>query len=190
MKSIIKQSHAYAAKNLRQGDVAIDATVGNGNDLLFLARAVGPSGTVFGFDIQRAAYLAARKLLTEAGITDRVRWIHDGHEHMADHMPSEDHGQVRSIMFNLGYLPGGDKSITTKPRTTIVALNQALSLIAPDGVIVVTVYPGHPGGRAESDAVAAWARSLSTAGHDVEELQDMNASNVAPWLLVVNRATS
>ena len=129
---------------LGQGDAAIDATVGNGHDTEFLARCVGPKGHVFGFDIQQKALARARSLLDQNSLTDRVRLLCANHAKMADHLPKEIKGEVQAIMFNLGYLPGGDKSLITNPADTIEALNAAHELLKPAGILTILSYRGHP----------------------------------------------
>ncbi len=141
------------AARLATGDRAVDATVGNGHDLHFLAGAVGADGHVWGFDIQEGALCGARRRLP-AHLQHRVTLLHHGHEHMGAHVAPG----VAAIMFNLGYLPGGDHSVTTRVDTTIAALEAALGLLAPGGCISVLAYTGHPGGREEAQAVAAWLR--------------------------------
>ena len=61
--SLVQQAHATLAAIISEGDITIDATVGNGHDTLFLARHVGASGTVYGFDIQEAALDSAWRRL-------------------------------------------------------------------------------------------------------------------------------
>lgn len=160
-RSLVHRAHSALTHILREGDAAIDATVGNGHDTLFLARAVGEQGKVYGFDIQEAALDSAWRRLEDEGVAGRVSLYHAGHEAMALALPESLRGQVRAVMFNLGYLPGGDKARTTAIATTLAALEQARELLAPGGAISVLAYTGHPGGREEAEAVKAWARGLA-----------------------------
>ena len=160
--NLVNQAQTALAKVLQAGDVAIDATVGNGHDTLFLARAVGEAGRVYGFDIQQAALDKAWQRLDEVGMAEWVSLYHAGHETMALHLPEQWRGRVKVVMFNLGYLPGGDKSRTTGSATTLAALQQSLEWLAPDGLLSVIVYTGHPGGMAEALAVREWIMSLPT----------------------------
>lgn len=146
-----------AARVLAAGARAIDATAGRGNDTLFLARQVGAAGKVYAFDIQAAALAAARCKLTAAGLLDRVELIPAGHERMREYVKAP----VQAVMFNLGYLPGGCPEIMTKPATTIRAMEKGLELLAAGGVMTVVAYPGHPGGRAETEAVAQYLLNLN-----------------------------
>lgn len=156
-RSAVERAHRAAAAVLRPGDWAVDATVGRGNDTRFLAEQVGATGRVDGLDIQAQALDSARRNLAEAGLAERVRFHHGGHEDLATLVPGHARGNVRVVLFNLGYLPGGDKVRTTRPPTTLAALEAARHLVAPGGRVIVVAYPGHSGGAAETAAVAEWA---------------------------------
>ncbi|BCX89615.1 hypothetical protein MIN45_P1988 [Methylomarinovum tepidoasis] len=147
--------HAIAAR-LHPGDTAIDATAGNGHDTLFLARRVGENGRVLAFDVQPRALRQARERLRQAGLTARVTWHCLGHEHMDQTVPEDWRPRLRAVMFNLGYLPRGDKRLITTAATTTAALEKALALLAPGGRISLIAYTGHPGGRQECEAVRDW----------------------------------
>jgi SAM-dependent methyltransferase len=142
-------------KHVREGDLAVDATAGNGHDTAFLAELVGPGGRVWAFDVQRCAIDATAARLVALGLGARVELICGGHETVAEFAPSG----LGVVMFNLGYLPGGDHALVTRPETTVRALSAALRLLRPGGVLTCVVYPGHPGGTEEAAAVrAAFAR--------------------------------
>lgn len=151
--------HDLVAGRLAEGDLAIDATVGKGLDTRFLAACVGTSGRVEGFEIQESALALARPLLADF---PQVRLHHRGHERMAEFVS----GPAQAILFNLGYLPSGDKSITTTPETTRQGLMAGLTLLGPEGILSVVVYPGHPGGREEAQAVEDWFASLDGEHYD------------------------
>lgn len=160
--SILDFAHTLAAAGLEPGGLAIDATVGNGHDTLFLVQEVGAGGRVIGFDVQDDALTATRERIQSRApnASDRLRLIRAGHETMMSHMDEDALGAVGAIMFNLGYLPGGDHSVTTEPATTRRALAASLKLLRPGGVLTIVAYPGHEGGEAEAEAVANWAASL------------------------------
>jgi predicted methyltransferase len=158
--SLVQQAHLAVAAVVEPGDTVIDATVGNGHDTLFLAQQVGHSGKVYGFDIQEAALDNAYQRLQLAGQTAQVSLYHAGHEAMAVLLPQTLAGRVKAVMFNLGYLPGGDKQRTTGASTTLAALQASLSLLAPGGVISLLAYTGHHGGREEAEQLKAWLAYL------------------------------
>lgn len=164
-------AHQRLAAVIETGDYAVDATVGNGHDTLFLASQVGETGHVWGFDIQAAALANAQARLIEQGLSDRVSLIEAGHETLTAQLPNHALGKLAAVMFNLGYLPGSNKAITTRADTTLSALAAAAANLRPGGVVSVLVYRGHPGGQAEADAVAAWSQAQSSEKFSVEQLQ-------------------
>lgn len=184
--SLVKQAHNALADIIFDGDCAIDATVGNGHDTLFLARRVGEQGTVYGFDIQEAALDEAYRRLSEEGLAQRVSLYHAGHEVMTAALPESVPGKVKAVMFNLGYLPGGDKQRTTGIATTLAALDQSRTFLTPGGMISVLAYTGHPGGREEAEAVKAWATALSPDFYDVRVVIPKSGAGPAPeWIQIV-----
>jgi len=145
---------------LGDGALAIDATVGNGHDTLFLAGRVAPQGHVIGFDIQRPALEKTRARLFAASLEAAATLHFCGHERMLEKVPPDWSGRVSTVMFNLGYLPGGDKGLTTSPATTLSALDQALYLLRVGGLISLLVYRGHHGAKAEASAILTWLERL------------------------------
>lgn len=176
-------SHFFLRERLKSGDRAVDATCGNGHDTLFLARLVGPEGKVWAFDVQEGALAATEERLAEAGCRERVALVHGGHERLAEVVTEP----VRAVVFNLGFLPGAPRETVTTPATTLAGLEQAAALLLPEGIIVVAVYTGHPGGAEEGDAVEAWAAGLSPGRFNVWRCRQANRSGAAPSLIVVER---
>lgn len=185
--SLVQQAHQLLAGVLLEGDIAIDATVGNGHDTLFLAGRVGATGKVYGFDIQQQALDSAWQRLEQAGEVAQVSLYHAGHETMGLLLPQTAQGRVKAVMFNLGYLPGGDKRRTTGASTTLAALQAALSLLAPGGLISLLAYTGHPGGREEAELVKAWAGSLPQDLFSVSITVPPSEGGSAPEWVVVQR---
>jgi 16S rRNA C1402 N4-methylase RsmH len=168
---------------LKPGGWAVDATAGNGHDTLFLAQQVGPGGRVFAFDVQAAAVVATQQMTAEH---PHVSVIHAGHERMAQHLPTEAKGRLAAVMFNLGYLPGADKSMITQTETTLSALAQALDYLQPSGMLTIILYPGHSGGAEEAQAVRAHFDSLP-ASFTVSQFRRLHTRQPAPELLIVER---
>jgi predicted methyltransferase len=169
---------------LPAGGLAIDATVGNGHDTVFLANQVGPTGRVYGFDVQASALEAAAR--RTRGL-DQVRFIHAGHEQMVARVPADAAGRINAIMFNLGYRPGGERSIVTRPETTLAAFRQGLDLLAPGGRMSLVLYPGHEGGAEEAEAVRDAARHLNR-GFTAGSFQRIDARADMPELVLVERS--
>ncbi len=153
---LVALAQAAVAEVLKEGAWAVDATVGNGHDTLFLARAVGAGGRVFGFDIQEPALKRSRARLGQAGLLAQFELFHSGHEWMGQHLPEAARGRIGAVMFNLGYLPGSDKERTTALPSTLAALETALGLLAPGGRITLLAYTGHPGGAQEAEGIKRW----------------------------------
>ncbi len=155
-RPLTRLAHARLAEHLSPGDIAIDATAGNGHDTLFLARRVGPEGQVHAFDVQPRALAATRERLAASGCETPVRLYLESHARMQAVLPAELAGRVAAVTFNLGYLPGSDHAVVTARDSTLEALAQALALLRPGGLLSVLAYRGHPGGETEARAVATW----------------------------------
>jgi ubiquinone/menaquinone biosynthesis C-methylase UbiE len=180
-------SHRLIRQAVKPGDVAVDATVGNGHDTCLLAELVGPNGQVFGFDIQPLALSRAAERLREKRLADRVQLCLAGHERLREHIPDEHHGAVRAVMFNLGYLPGSDKTVKTKAETTILALQASLDVLAPGGIISVVIYSGHPEGKTEQEALYQWASQLDQRTVQVAVYQFLNQTGNPPSLMALEK---
>ena len=168
---------------LRPGDTAVDATLGNGHDACRLAELVGPSGRLIGFDIQPDAVERSRERLTGAGLIGRCELHAVGHEHIAEIVREP----VRLIVFNLGWLPGGDKSVTTRRETTRRAVTDALTLLEPMGVLTLCAYPGHEEGEAELRMLTEMFSALRPQEYNVLHQRFLNAGPGAPECFIVQR---
>ncbi len=186
LPSVLGFTQDLIGQALTEGDVAIDATVGNGHDTLFLAHCVGSSGMVFGFDIQEEALKAAQARLLEAGLEARTRLILASHETMADWVGPYLLGRrIQAVMFNLGYRPGGDRSRITRPETTLPALDAALKLLGSGSLLTIVLYPGHPGGLVESEAVQEWVQAQLPHCSAVLRYEFLNPNSPPPILLAL-----
>ena len=165
------------------GDTAVDATMGNGHDTLMLCEAVGTEGRVYAFDVQEQALEETRKRLQEHGMAERAVLLCTGHEHMAEYVRES----VKAVMFNLGWLPGGDHRVTTRWETTKQAVESALELLAPMGVLVICVYPGHPEGEREAGELAGLLSGLSNREYNVLHQRFLNATAGAPECFIVQK---
>ena len=181
LPSAVRWAQLLLKDRLQGGDIAIDATAGNGHDTLFLALTVGPSGHVHAFDVQEAAIQHTRQRLIDAGIDPSVYTLfHAGHETMKTHVPAGAHGSVQAIMFNLGYLPGSDKAVITQTSKTLAALAQGLEILAAGGLMTVVVYPGHDGGAEEALAIEELASALDSRAFEIQHLRPVNPGASPP----------
>lgn len=187
--SLAETAHEMIRAHLHPGDRAIDATLGNGHDALFLAQCVGEAGHVYGFDIQSQALQSTRLRLQEQGLQVRITLLLASHAEMARHVPQAWHGRIQAIMFNLGYLPGTDKSVITQPESTLAALTSACALLARHGLMTVMVYPGHAGGDEEARAVEQWMRQLNPERYQIQIIFSHHHQASAPRLFVLRKLT-
>ncbi|MDI3546561.1 MAG: hypothetical protein PWR10_213 [Halanaerobiales bacterium] len=179
-------SHQLFKEHIKKGAIVIDATAGNGHDTLFLAKLVGPEGQVLAFDIQERAIRRTEVLLEKEGISDRVRLIQDGHENLGDYLNTS----VDGILFNLGYLPGGDKEIITRPETTLKAVKSGLRLLKPGGLMALVIYSGHPGGREEKEALLKYAVSLDYQEYNVLHYHFVNQFKAPSEVLAIKKRSN
>ena len=129
--------HEFLRRTVKPGDFCIDATAGKGRDTALLCRLTGDAGRVLAFDIQEAAMAQTKALLAAEGLTAEV--IRDSHANMERYAAAE---TVDCVVFNFGRLPGGDPSIFTRSDTSVAALEAALRLLKPGGVIAIALYYG------------------------------------------------
>ncbi len=165
---------------IKPGDVAIDATVGNGFDTCFLAERVKEIGHVYGFDLQEQAIESTHRRLEEAGLTN-VLLIQQSHADLSHHVKKP----VKAAMFNLGYLPRSDHSIVTKAKTTIAALEQVTEQLVSDGMVTILAYRGHKGGPEEAEAVESWLQDQQDC--TVERIDSQPAKPTSPVLFVMKK---
>lgn len=175
---------AIIEKALYDGAIAVDATLGNGHDCLWLCRLVGGQGRVYGFDIQEEAVERSRIRLTENGMEKRATLIHDGHQNMLAHVEKE---SADAIMFNLGWLPGAQHGVTTFTETTLLAVNAALEVLKQEGVMTICVYPGHDEGARERETLIRWAKELDEKRYDAMIQSYLNQSNDPPLMIAVKK---
>lgn len=183
--SLVELAHSLVKANIKPGSIAIDATVGNGRDTAFLLDLIKPNGKVFGFDIQEMAIEQTLTNLHDSPYLDCLALINSSHADMCKFIPSVYHSKVSAIMFNLGYLPGGDKRIITQAGSTLAALSAARQLLAMDGIITVLAYPGHEGGEMEADQVKQWCLSLNQERNQAKVYKSQSDNPSAPVLFVV-----
>jgi len=167
---------------VRSGDTVIDSTVGNGNDTVFLAELVGVSGTVYGFDIQEEALRNARAILPEA-LEERVEFLHASHATIAEKICED----VSLVLFNLGYLPGADRTITTSAEITCAACKAALQKLRIGGVILCVVYRGHAEGEQEWHELCAYGKTLKQNEYNFFTLDFPNQANNPPGLIAFQK---
>jgi len=185
LKNALTQSHDYIKSVVEFGDIVIDATAGNGNDTFMLAKLVGELGKVYSFDIQEKAIKNTYNKLLDAGVEERVTLINDGHQNMDKHVSEK--GKIKAVMFNLGYLPGGDHNISTKYHTTIEAIKKAMDIIMTGGLICIVVYYGGDTGFEERDRVMQFVETINAKEFVVMKTCYVNQVNCPPFLICIEK---
>jgi tRNA A58 N-methylase Trm61 len=171
--------HLLLKNEIAAGDFAIDATAGNGHDTVFLAKAVGETGRVLAIDVQAEAIASTAAQLEKEGLRDRVALHRGCHTDLARIAGGE---RPQAVVFNLGYLPGGDHGIITQTGDTLGALAAAAEILKPGGVIAIVCYPGHDGGDEEAAAVTGFIASL--AAHRTARYGMVATEKPAPLLFL------
>jgi len=186
----LKSARFIAADCLRRfllpGDTVVDATMGNGHDTLMLCELVGSTGCVHAFDVQAQAVENTRKRLEEAGVIERAQLHLTGHEHICEYVKEP----AQAVMFNLGWLPGGNKEITTRWETTKIAVTNALKLLTIEGVCIICVYPGHEAGDYEREQLTQMLSALKPQDFNVLHHRFINAGPGAPECYILQKQPS
>ncbi|EPP34479.1 rRNA methylase family protein [Chlamydia ibidis] len=182
--NVVKLSHAIFRDIVRPGDLVVDATCGNGRDSLVLARILQGVGRLVVYDIQDYALENARKLfastlsMQESSIIQLKKMSHEFVEEKG----------AKLFHYNLGYLPSGDKSITTLVASTIASIRRALDFVSDDGAITVVCYPGHEEGEKETREIIAFGETLSPKIWQVNLFRLINRTK-APQLILFRRVS-
>ena len=176
-------AHFFLRERVRAGDLVVDATCGNGQDTVLLAELAGETGRVLAFDLQESAIERTRERLKDAGLDKRVELVLSGHERISEILSEP----AKAFVFNLGYLPSGDRRIITTSGSTLSALGQARKLLQPSGLILISVYTGHDGGEEEWETVKGWCQALPPGEFNVWQSCQLNRGETAPFLVVVEK---
>lgn len=179
IKRPLHLSHDFLAEVLDDGAVAVDATMGNGNDTAFLAQH---AKKVYAFDVQEQALKSTQERL-EKQVISNAQLILDGHQNLDKYVNEP----IRAAIFNLGYLPSADKTVITKPDTTLVAIEKILERLEIGGRLAIMIYYGHEGGDMEKDAVLEYVNQLDQWLFTVMLYQPLNQINQPPFLVMIEK---
>lgn len=180
-KNALKLSHEYLKAHINKTDVCVDATMGRGRDTLLLSQLVGSSGKVFAFDIQPEALESTQNLLEENGITN-AHLILDSHHNLKSYVQC-----AKCVVFNLGFLPGGDHTIFSHSDTSIKAIEAALDIIPTDGFVSICSYYGGDTGFEERDNLLAFLEKLDSKKYTVMLHSFYNRPNCPPLFIVIEK---
>lgn len=184
LNNVLEVSQIFLPQFSFSGMVAVDATAGNGHDTLLLSRLAGENGFVIAMDIQETALNTTKILLDKEAEFDNVKLVLDSHANIASYL---DGRKLQMAVFNLGYLPGGDKSITTNANEVIKALNNLFPFLLSGAVVFVTVYPGHLPGEKEACILEEYFAHLPQKQYSVMKNSFINQKNSPPQLFVINK---
>ncbi len=184
---ILPYARKLLQSTVKEGDITIDATMGNGHDTVFLAKLVGETGHVYGFDIQELAIQKTTERINNENLSNQVTLLQRSHAEVKKVIPTSLHEKLKGAIFNLGYLPGSDKSVVTVPESTISAIEQILEMMAPEGIIVVVIYHGHEGGEIEKDALMNFAQNIPQDLAHVLTYRFINQANNPPFILAIEK---
>ena len=193
MVDLLELQKEFLRKHIGKGSVVCDFTAGNGHDSEFLSKTVGETGRLYAFDIQSAACESTKNHLAESGCPQNYTIINDSHANCKEYV----HEKINAGMFNLGWLPGSDRKVTTRRESTLKAVNAAIELLAPDGIILVAVYPGHEEGTLEGEMLDVLSRPPQNMRFKIQDhqLTDIalflhNRKQIASIFLLPNTAYS
>lgn len=168
-------SHHIIERFVENKVVAIDATLGNGYDCTFLS---GIFNKVYAFDIQKDAclnYMSIKK--------DNTIIINDSHHKFLQYIS----GNVNCIVYNLGFLPGGDKEITTLVHTTLESIKCGLEILDSGGIMSIAIYKGHDEGLKEENSILNFTRTLPKHIYGVMFHKYINRSSASPMLVIIEK---
>ncbi len=180
-KNALKLSHEYLKSRICKGDTVVDATMGRGRDTLLLAHLVGDCGYVYSFDIQPEALRSTKELLDSDNISN-VKLILDSHSNISDYVQ-----KAKCVVFNLGFLPGGDHSIFSHSDTSIPAIESSLNLLCDDGFITICSYYGGDTGFEERDNLLKYLSSLDQKKYTVMLHSFFNRKGCPPLFIVIEK---
>lgn len=181
MDKVLAFSKKLLKEVIDKNSIVVDATAGNGNDTLFLAKTSAKK--VFAFDVQNQATTNTNDLLEKNNLADKCEVILDSHENFDKYIEEN----IQAVVFNLGYLPNADHTITTQAETTLNAIKKFITKLNIGGRIVIAVYWGHENGKVEKDALLKELSQLDQKEIEVLVYQFINQKNNAPFIIALEK---
>lgn len=183
LNNVVEIIDFYISHTVKAGDNVIDATCGNGYDTVFLSNMVGENGKVFAFDIQESAIIHTKKIIAEKSQYQNIILIHDSHENVLKYVKDE----ITLCVFNLGYLPGGNKKIITTGQSTVRAVENIFQILKQGGIICICAYLGHQGGVQEYEYVKNYLNGLDCDVYNIVEIKHLIRHDDAPRILMIEK---
>lgn len=187
INNAVQFQHLIWDRSMENAKVVVDATCGNGHDLLYLAKRAQKGCHLYGIDIQMKAIKSSKDLLQSNDIAPEVSltFIHDSHDLALAHQLKDK--VIDLMIFNLGYLPGSNHEIITKPHHTIDAIKEGLNKLSKSGVITIVAYPGTPEGMKEMKSLTSYLSDLEQKLYNVCHWQPLNQVNNPPELFILQK---
>lgn len=180
-------AHELLGCRIAAGDYVMDATMSNGHDTLFLWKKVEPGGKVVAFDIQSKAIDSTKNLLKSNGWHESspcVQLVLDSHGQFTYYVDRP----LKAVMFNLGYLPGADRHISTSwPEVKNVMDQLVNNYLEVGGYISIISYSGHDEGKEEQQQLLDYVRKLPSKSWAVLEILRSNTDITAPKLILIEK---
>ncbi len=175
-------SHKFIYEHVKLGAFCIDATAGRGRDTLFLCNLAGDHGKVLAFDIQEEAISSTKELLEKNQKTATV--ILDSHSNIDQYAKK---GTVDAIMFNFGWLPGGDHTKFSHGDTSCTAIEKGLEILKPGGVMSLCIYCGKETGFEEKETLLAFLKTLDQKKYSVLLTDYINRAGNPPIAVFITK---
>lgn len=180
MTVFMQMAKEYLQQNANAKGQYVDFTMGRGKDTLFLC-GLAPLGRVLAFDIQAEA-LSDTDVLLKQHLVNNATLILDSHENFENYVS----GLIDGGMFNLGFLPGGSRNLTTRRESTLFAVTRALERLKSKGRLSITIYPGHFEGEAEGEMLLKLAARLDKGKFEARVFRLLNVPE-APFTLMFEK---
>lgn len=180
--SAIDIVHKVLESLVKPGSFCIDATAGNGHDTVFLCGLCGENGKVLAMDIQESAVESTKANLAEHGFSERAEVVCKSHSEIDTLAAPE---TADCVMFNFGWLPGGDHDIFTRAETSVPAIEKSLAILKKGGVLSLCLYYGRNNGYSERDAILEYVSSLPSFGYAVMKCDFLNRRNDPPFPIFI-----
>ena len=159
-------------------------SAGRGRDTLLLCQLAGETGKVLAFDIQIDAVVSTRKLLEENSVPTKSYVFLESHTNMDLYAEPQ---TVDAIVFNFGWLPGGDHTFHTETQTSLDAIQKGLNLLKPGGIMSLSLYYGKETGFAETDAILKYLETVDHQEYTVVTSSFTNRPNCPPIAVCIFR---
>ena len=176
--NIVKLGHEILDKYLNEESICVDMTLGNGNDTLYL---LSKAKFVYAFDIQEKGIISSKELLDKNNISsNKYNLILDDHQNILNHISNQ---LIDIAIFNLGYLPNSDKTIKTNYISTINALNNLLTIMNKNSIILLTIYK-HEEGLLEYQKITELLNNFDMKKYNIMRFEHVNKP-LSPSIILI-----